>query len=62
MYSIERQLIVLQNRDEHWSMKCTQVLGRRRRAVLSVDTPIIACLANLLREDVPDIIGCLCAR
>jgi len=39
-----------------------RVPGRRRRALLSVDTAIIACLANLLPEDVPDIIGRLCAR
>jgi len=36
--------------------------GRRRRTLLSVDAAIIACLANLLPEDVADIIGCLCAR
>lgn len=62
MHSLERQLIVYANRSEHWPMKCAKVPGRRRKALLSVDTPIIACLANLLPGDVPDIIGCLCTR
>lgn len=63
MRSIERQLIVSRKETNIGQWSARKWTGRRRRAVLSVDTPIIACLANLLlRDDVPNIIGCLCAR